>query len=85
MATLAHARNDLEPTRVGLEVTREGVLESAAQLFAERGYHRSTIEDVASAAGVAKGTIYWYYHSKKALFLAALQRSAEAYREELAL
>jgi AcrR family transcriptional regulator len=79
----APARSDLEPTGAGLEGTREGLLESAARLFAERGYHRTTVEEVVAEAGVAKGTVYWYYPSKKALFLAVLQRSADVYREGL--
>jgi AcrR family transcriptional regulator len=83
VADPAPARSDLEPTRAGLEGTREGLLESAARLFAEGGYHRTTVEDVVAAAGVAKGTVYWYYPSKKALFLAVLQRSADVYRDGL--
>lgn len=78
------ARADLEPTGAGVERTRELLLDAAARLFAARGYHRTTIEDVVAEAGVAKGTVYWYYRSKKALFLAIIERAGDVYRAELA-
>jgi AcrR family transcriptional regulator len=76
-------RADLEATGAGVEARREDLLESAARLFAERGFERTTVDEVVAAAGVAKGTVYWYYRSKKALFLAVLARAADAYRGEL--
>lgn len=78
------ARQDLEPTEAGVDARREEILASAARLFAEGGYHATTIEDVAEDAGVAKGTVYWYFRSKKALFLAVLRTVSEVYRSELA-
>lgn len=77
------ARQDLEPTGAGVDERREEILASAARLFAESGYHATTIDDVAEAAGVAKGTVYWYFRSKKALFLAVLRSVSEIYRTEL--
>lgn len=82
-ARAAARRADLEPTGAGIEATREDLLDAAAHLFAERGYHHTTVEDVGAAAHVAKGTVYWYYRSKKALFLAVLERAADVYRSEL--
>jgi TetR/AcrR family fatty acid metabolism transcriptional regulator len=76
-------RRDLDSTGAGVEATREELLEAGARMFAERGYHHTTVEDVVAAAGVAKGTVYWYYRSKKALFLGVLERAATVYREEL--
>lgn len=77
------ARQDLEPTGAGVDERREEILASAARLFAETGYHATTIDDVAERAGVAKGTVYWYFRSKKALFLAVLRSVSEIYRTEL--
>lgn len=77
------ARQDLEPTGAGVDERREEILASAARLFAESGYHATTIDDVAERAGVAKGTVYWYFRSKKALFLAVLRSVSEIYRTEL--
>lgn len=78
------ARDDLRATGAGLDRRRDELLDAATRLFAERGYHGTTIEDVVATAGVAKGTVYWYYRSKKALFLAVLERIAGAFRDELA-
>lgn len=76
-------RADLRPTGAGVEARRDEILDAAARLFSSRGYHATTIDDVAEAAGVAKGTVYWYYRSKKALFLDVLDRAAAAFRDEL--
>jgi AcrR family transcriptional regulator len=47
---------------------REQVLEAAARLFAEQGYHGTTVGDVCDSLGVGKGVFYWYFESKEALF-----------------
>ncbi len=49
---------------------REQILAAALQVFSERGYDRATIPDVAREAGVAVGTIYNYYPSKRDLLVA---------------
>jgi AcrR family transcriptional regulator len=49
------------------------VLDTAAAVFIEQGYRRTQMADVASAMGVAKGTLYLYVASKEALFDAALR------------
>lgn len=51
---------------------RKQILDAAIAVFAERGFHRTTIRDVAKAAGVADGTIYNYFANKTALLLAIL-------------
>lgn len=45
------------------------ILEVAAKLFAHRHYHQVRMEDVAGAAGVAKGTLYRYFQDKEDLYL----------------
>lgn len=49
------------------------IIAAAMQLWAERGFAASRLEDVAAGADIAKGTIYRYFPSKEALFEAALQ------------
>ncbi len=46
---------------------RQVILEAAQHVFAESGFHTSTMDAVADAAGVAKGTIYLYFKSKNEL------------------
>jgi len=50
------------------EVRRAHILQVALHVFAERGYHATTITDLVEAAGVARGTFYLYFDSKDAVF-----------------
>ena len=49
------------------------LLSAALTLFVEKGYAATRLEDVASLAGVSKGTLYLYYANKEALFKAVIQ------------
>lgn len=46
---------------------RRAVLEAAAALFDERGYHATSLRDIADEAGLAKATLYHYFRSKDEL------------------
>ena len=59
------------------------LLEAARKVFAEKGFHEATVDDIANTAGVAKGTIYLYYRSKRAIYWAALERGIAAMIEEV--
>jgi len=52
---------------------RAQLLSCARAVFAERGYHRSSVDDVIRAAGVARGTFYNYFESKRAVFQVVLE------------
>jgi AcrR family transcriptional regulator len=54
-------------SRRGLD-TRRRVLDAAERVFGELGYHEASIVKVTEAAGVAQGTFYLYFDSKKAVF-----------------
>ena len=54
-------------------LTRQSLLEAAARVFAERGFHGATLDDVAAAAGFTKGAVYSNFKSKDDLFLALLE------------
>jgi AcrR family transcriptional regulator len=56
---------------------RNQILDAAARLFAERGFHRATTRDIAEAADVSEGTLYNYFESKDAFLLAILARLSE--------
>jgi AcrR family transcriptional regulator len=47
---------------------RQAILAAALREFSARGFAAARLDDVADAAGVAKGTIYLYFHDKEALF-----------------
>jgi AcrR family transcriptional regulator len=49
--------------------TRQKVLDAAEQIFGEVGYERASIVEITRSAGVAQGTFYVYFPSKKAVFV----------------
>lgn len=56
---------------------RQEILEAAAGLFAEKGYQRTAVKEVAERAGIAPGTIYLYFDSKGDLLIELMIRLAE--------
>lgn len=50
------------------------LLSAALDLFVERGYAATKLDDVAARAGVSKGTLYLYFESKEALFKAVIEQ-----------
>lgn len=50
------------------------ILDGAAHVFAEKGFHKATTKDIAKAAGVAEGSIYNYFASKHDLLIGLLQQ-----------
>jgi len=52
---------------------REQLLEVALHVFAERGFHQTSMNDVADAAGVTKPVLYQHFSSKRALYLELLE------------
>lgn len=57
---------------------RNQILDAATRVFADKGFHRATIHDVAAAAHIADGTIYNYFASKTDLLLGLLNRLNES-------
>ncbi len=58
------------------EMTRELLLDAAIEVFAEKGYHGASLDDVADAAGFTKGAVYSNFTRKSDLFRALLDREA---------
>ena len=54
--------------------TREDIIVACLQLFARRGFHNTSISDIANSAGITKGAIYWHFQNKEALFAAILDK-----------
>ena len=50
------------------------ILAAARKVFAVSGFNETTMDEIASAAGIAKGTVYLYFSSKKDIYLAALKQ-----------
>jgi AcrR family transcriptional regulator len=59
--------------RPGVSGTREAILDAARRAFAEQGYQRATIRDVARLAGVDPALVHHYFGTKQDLFVAAVR------------
>jgi TetR/AcrR family transcriptional regulator, acrAB operon repressor len=65
---------DVKRTAADAELTRIRIVEAALTAFSRSGFRSTTIEDVAVAAGVTRGAVYWYYEDKAALITDAIER-----------
>ena len=59
------------------EGSRNRLLDAAVEVFAQRGYERATIDEIAQAADLSKGTLYWHFSSKAELFGALLEERVD--------
>jgi AcrR family transcriptional regulator len=64
------------------EASRIHILETALRLFRERGFHETTMRDIASAAGLSLGAAYYYFPSKEALVLAYYAQIQDRHEEK---
>src|SRR5579863_1905039 len=62
---------------------RTDILAAAKRVFARKGYHSTTIADIAKAAKLSYGSIYWYFDSKDALFHALMEAQGLALRDHV--
>ena len=63
------------------EKTRKVILENALKLFATKGYHGTSINDIAKAAGISKGLAYNYFESKQQLMEALFEQMFDIGKE----
>jgi AcrR family transcriptional regulator len=68
-ATAHGSRNRVTRTPKS-EETRRALLDAAARLFAENGFHDTSVPDIVQAAGVGHGTFYEYFGSRREILLA---------------
>jgi AcrR family transcriptional regulator len=62
---------------------KEKIMQSAMENFAKNGFDRTRMEDIAAAAGLAKGTLYLYFKNKEDLFYAICDHNLEELRNQL--
>ncbi|MGY6558220.1 MAG: TetR/AcrR family transcriptional regulator [Nitritalea sp.] len=58
------------------------ILDAALKLFNQKGYEKSTMADVAKAAGISKGLTYFYYKNKEDLYMAITKKAFDALEAE---
>lgn len=84
MATQRRKRG--EPSKS--EATRRKILDAAARAFLQRGYEATTLQEIAEAAGMQAGSLYYHFESKEQLleevFDIGMRRVVEAAREAVA-
>ena len=64
--------------------TKAALVDAGTQLILEQGYHQTGIQDVLQAAGVPKGSFYYYFPSKEAFGLAVIAQFADTSQPSLA-
>jgi AcrR family transcriptional regulator len=65
--------------RIQSQDSRDEILKAAMQLFANRGFHETSMSEVAREARVSKALIFWHFKTKEELFVAVLNRLLEPY------
>jgi AcrR family transcriptional regulator len=60
-------------TKEDAQVTRASVLVAALDLFSEKGYSRTTFDDIAKKIGMTRGAVYWHFDNKPALLAALIE------------
>lgn len=73
------ARPERRSNQERREQSTEQVLAAALQQFVTRGYQSTSIDDIARAAGLTKGAVYFYFKGKSALLLELLSQSSVLY------
>lgn len=58
--------------------TRGVLLDAAARVFARHGYAGASVDRIAAAAGLSKGTFYWHFKTKEELFLTLVEERIDA-------
>lgn len=59
-------------TKEEAERTRQSLLEAALNVFLEKGYSKTTLQDIASAAQLTRGAVYWHFKNKKDVYHALM-------------
>jgi AcrR family transcriptional regulator len=71
------AYRSTDKTRQKKDTKRTAMMQAAVKVFAEKGYHASTVRDVVAEAGVAIGTFYFYFPDKETLFVYLYEETAD--------
>lgn len=75
----SQARANGSDSRNGAQDSRDEILRAAMHLFANRGFHETSMSEVAREAHVSKALIFWHFKTKEELFVAVLNRLLEPY------
>lgn len=66
-----------KPVQARSQKTRENLLKAALFMYEKKGYHKTTVDDIAAQAGVSTGIAYRYFRNKKDMLLSVIAYGAE--------
>jgi AcrR family transcriptional regulator len=75
--------NTLTPATARGEATRRKILDAAEEVFGEMGYYEASISEITRRAGVAQGTYYIYFHSKREIFAELVEDIGKRLRADM--
>lgn len=64
-------------------MTREGILEAAARIFSEKGFHATSMQDIAEAVDLQKASLYHHFQSKQEILVEILDRALDLINNRL--
>lgn len=70
-------------TKEEAEQTRKDILQASLNMFCEKGYTRTTLDDIAKSINLTKGAVYWYFRNKPDILLALIQEDLKNTQEKL--
>jgi AcrR family transcriptional regulator len=82
MASISTADSDLPATSLLDDDKARQILDGARRVFLAQGFDGASMNDIARAAGVSKGTIYFHFDSKEALFEALIRAERQQQAEQ---
>ena len=71
-------------TKEEAEQTRKDILQASLNMFCEKGYNKTTLDDIAKSINLTKGAIYWYFDNKPAILKAIMVEDFENISKQLA-
>lgn len=70
-----------EPRQKRSELTKEKILDTSLELFCKRGYYKVSTNEIARAAGISIGNLYFYFPNKETIFLEILDQYHQSFQE----
>ncbi|MEA4889776.1 MAG: TetR/AcrR family transcriptional regulator [Clostridiaceae bacterium] len=64
-------------------MVRDKIIDAAVIIFSQKGYHSASMDEIAQAAGVAKGSLYYHFHGKAELFTAVICEGIATIRHQV--
>ena len=66
-------------------MTRDEILEAATQIFGQKGFHATSMQDIAEAVNLQKASLYYHISSKQEILVEVLDRAIDVLTERLYL